>query len=265
MKIATYNVTQHRCTAARPAPLARRPPSRDVACLAGAEGRPTRSSRSRAIREAGYEAVWHGQKGPGNGVCHPRQGREARGNAARPCRATRTIRIVAISKRSWAGITVGCLYLPNGKPGSGAEVRLQAEGGSNGFSAHAASLIDEGGPVVPRRGTTTVIPTERDVYKPERWVDDALFPARNPRGVPPVARPGLDGFTPATSTRTRRSTPSGTTCGGAFSRKRGPAHRPPAPEPGAGATAEGCGRGRGRAGRWRRRATNAPTWIELGS
>jgi hypothetical protein len=42
------------------------------------------------------------------------------------------------------------------------------------FHAHAASLLEKGGPVV-LAGDYNVIPTERDVYKPERWVDDALF------------------------------------------------------------------------------------------
>jgi exodeoxyribonuclease-3 len=42
------------------------------------------------------------------------------------------------------------------------------------LSAHAAGLLERDGPVV-LAGDYNVIPTERDVYKPERWVDDALF------------------------------------------------------------------------------------------
>ena len=42
------------------------------------------------------------------------------------------------------------------------------------LTAHAATLIDSGLPVV-LAGDFNVMPTERDVYKPERWVDDALF------------------------------------------------------------------------------------------
>lgn len=42
------------------------------------------------------------------------------------------------------------------------------------FNDHAATLLASGGPVV-LAGDFNVIPTELDVYKPERWVDDALF------------------------------------------------------------------------------------------
>jgi exodeoxyribonuclease III len=42
------------------------------------------------------------------------------------------------------------------------------------FTAHAAMLLQSSKPVV-LTGDYNVIPTERDVYKPERWVDDALF------------------------------------------------------------------------------------------
>ena len=39
---------------------------------------------------------------------------------------------------------------------------------------HAATLLEAGVPVV-MAGDYNVMPTEKDVYKPERWVDDALF------------------------------------------------------------------------------------------
>jgi exodeoxyribonuclease-3 len=42
------------------------------------------------------------------------------------------------------------------------------------FAKHSASLIKSGKPVV-LTGDYNVIPTEKDAYKPERWVDDALF------------------------------------------------------------------------------------------
>ena len=43
------------------------------------------------------------------------------------------------------------------------------------LNAHAVSLLEKGGPVVLAGGLQRLSPTERDVYKPERWVDDALF------------------------------------------------------------------------------------------
>ena len=42
------------------------------------------------------------------------------------------------------------------------------------FIGGAAGLIDSGAPIVIA-GDFNVMPTERDVYKPERWHKDALF------------------------------------------------------------------------------------------
>ena len=71
------------------------------------------------------------------------------------------------------GVTVGCLYLPNGNPAPGPKFDYKLKWFER-LNAHAAGLLDRGGPVV-LAGDYNVIPTERDVYKPERWVDDALF------------------------------------------------------------------------------------------
>jgi exodeoxyribonuclease-3 len=42
------------------------------------------------------------------------------------------------------------------------------------FAQHAAELLAEGVPAV-LAGDYNVMPTELDVYKPERWIKDALF------------------------------------------------------------------------------------------
>jgi exodeoxyribonuclease-3 len=42
------------------------------------------------------------------------------------------------------------------------------------FVKRAASLLASGEPVV-LAGDYNIIPTEKDAYKPERWVNDALF------------------------------------------------------------------------------------------
>src|SRR3990170_1370256 len=42
------------------------------------------------------------------------------------------------------------------------------------LTSHAASLLHQKKPVV-LTGDYNVMPTELDVYKPERWVNDALF------------------------------------------------------------------------------------------
>ena len=74
-----------------------------------------------------------------------------------------------------AGVLIGCLYLPNGNPAAGPEVRLQARMDRPLHGARRRTLLAAACPVV-LAGDYNVIPTDQDVYKPERWVNDALFP-----------------------------------------------------------------------------------------
>jgi len=123
------------------------------------------------IEAAGYGAVWHGQKGF-NGVAVL-----AKGGAPELRRVglpgdpddTHSRYIEAVVR----GITIGCLYLPNGNPAPGPKFDYKLRWFGR-LTAHAAGLLEHGGPAV-LAGDYNVIPTERDVYKPERWVDDALF------------------------------------------------------------------------------------------
>ena len=71
------------------------------------------------------------------------------------------------------GILVGCLYLPNGNPAPGPKFDYKLRW-FNRFIAHAAELLSSDLPMV-LAGDYNVMPTDLDVYKPERWVDDALF------------------------------------------------------------------------------------------
>ena len=71
------------------------------------------------------------------------------------------------------GILIGCLYLPNGNPAPGPKFDYKL-GWFARFIAHAADLLASDLPVV-LAGDYNVMPTDLDVYKPERWVDDALF------------------------------------------------------------------------------------------
>ena len=71
------------------------------------------------------------------------------------------------------GITIGCLYLPNGNPAPGPKFDYKLRWFER-FTAHAAGLLALGKPVV-LTGDYNVMPTELDVYKSERWVEDALF------------------------------------------------------------------------------------------
>ncbi|QEH31968.1 Exodeoxyribonuclease III [Aquisphaera giovannonii] len=169
MKIATYNVNG--VGARLPVLLdwlARTRP--DVACLQELKA-PDEKFPADAVREAGYRAVWHGQKS-WNGVAILARGEEPRetrrGLPGDPDDAhSRYIEAVV------NGVTIGCLYLPNGNPAPGPKFDYKL-GWFRRLNDHAAGLLAKGGPVV-LAGDFNVIPTDADAYRPERWVRDALF------------------------------------------------------------------------------------------
>src|SRR5205085_8138199 len=70
-------------------------------------------------------------------------------------------------------IVVGSLYLPNGNPAPGPKFDYKLRWFDR-LMLHAAELLAGDAPVV-LAGDYNVMPTELDVYAPERWIDDALF------------------------------------------------------------------------------------------
>jgi exodeoxyribonuclease-3 len=70
-------------------------------------------------------------------------------------------------------VVIGCLYLPNGNPAPGPKFDYKLRWFER-LTLHASELIAADIPVV-LTGDYNVMPTELDVYKPERWLDDALF------------------------------------------------------------------------------------------
>jgi exodeoxyribonuclease III len=71
------------------------------------------------------------------------------------------------------GMIVGCLYLPNGNPAPGPRFDYKLRWFDR-LTKHAKNLLATGEPVV-LASDHNVMPTDLDVYAPERWVDDALF------------------------------------------------------------------------------------------
>jgi exodeoxyribonuclease-3 len=142
----------------------------DVACLQELKAPQDRFPEA-AFREAGYGAVWHGQKS-WNGVailargCDPIETR--RGLEGDPDDNHSRYIEAAIN-----GVLVGCLYLPNGNPAPGPKFDFKLKWFDR-LIAHAGDLIGSGAPVV-LAGDYNVMPTDLDVYAPERWLDDALF------------------------------------------------------------------------------------------
>ena len=142
----------------------------DVVCLQELKA-PDEKFPEEAILEAGYNAIWHGQKS-WNGVAILSRGHEIkelkRGLPGDP-EDLHSRYIEAIIN----GVVVGCLYLPNGNPAPGPKLEYKLAWFER-LILHAAKLLEFNLPVV-LAGDYNVMPTELDVYKPERWVDDALF------------------------------------------------------------------------------------------
>jgi len=142
----------------------------DVACLQELKASDDKFPEP-AIRQAGYRAVWHGQKG-WNGVAILARDRTPtetrRGLPGDPDDAHSRYIEAAVY-----GILIGCLYLPNGNPAPGPRFDYKLRWFDR-LATHAAELLATGMPVV-LAGDFNVMPTDLDVYRPERWVDDALF------------------------------------------------------------------------------------------
>lgn len=169
MKIATYNVNG---VNGRLPVLLRwlKEEQPDVVCLQELKA-PEEKFPLAAIEEAGYNAIWHGQKS-WNGVAILSRGlevKEVRRALPGDPEDLHSRYIEAIINN----IVIGCLYLPNGNPAPGPKFDYKLAWFKR-LTAHAKSLIDHDVPVI-LCGDYNVMPTELDVYKPERWVDDALF------------------------------------------------------------------------------------------
>ena len=71
------------------------------------------------------------------------------------------------------GLVIGCLYLPNGNPAPGPRFDYKLRWFER-LKLHAAKLLSLDLPVL-LIGDYNVIPTELDTYKPEKFIDNALF------------------------------------------------------------------------------------------
>jgi exodeoxyribonuclease III len=169
MRVVTYNING---IGARLANLTRwlSESAPDIVCLQELKA-PQERFPELAIRAAGYGVVWHGQKS-WNGVA-------ILARNADPVELRRVLpgdpedshsRYIEARVR---GLTVGCLYLPNGNPAPGPKYDYKLRWLAR-LLKHGSELVASTEPVV-LAGDFNVIPTPKDVYKPERWVDDALF------------------------------------------------------------------------------------------
>ncbi len=169
MKIATYNVNG---VNGRLPVLLRwlEEEKPDIVCLQELKAPQDRFPIG-AVQALGYSAVWQGQKS-WNGVAilvrdgEPHEIR--RGLPGDP--DDQHSRYIEAAVK---GMVIACLYLPNGNPAPGPKFDYKLAWFER-LMRHAEGLLAHKVPVVIA-GDFNVMPTELDVYAPERWLDDALF------------------------------------------------------------------------------------------
>ena len=169
MKIATYNVNG--VNGRLPVLLRWLDEAKpDVVCLQELKA-PNEKFPEQAINEAGYQAIWHGQKS-WNGVAILSRSAEIK-EVGRQLPGDENDLQSRYIEALIDGILICCLYLPNGNPAPGPKFDYKLEWFAR-LQERAAVLLDFKIPVI-LIGDFNVMPTEKDVYKPERWKDDALF------------------------------------------------------------------------------------------
>lgn len=168
MKIATYNING---IGSRLPVLLRwlEEESPDVVCLQELKA-PQQRFPLAEINKAGYHAVWHGQKS-WNGVAVLSKSaitevsRELPGDPEDS--HSRYLEVMV------AGVVVCCLYLPNGNPYPGPKFDYKMAWIKR-LTDRAKVLLEMNAPAI-LIGDFNIIPTALDTYKPEKYVNDALY------------------------------------------------------------------------------------------
>ena len=186
MKIATFNINNvNRRLPNLLAWLAEAAP--DVVCLQELKASDTDFPVA-AIRDAGYGAVWQGQR-TWNGVAILARGSD-------PVLTRRALPGDPTDKQSRyieaavEGVLIGCIYLPNGNPQPGPKFVYKLAWFDR-LIAHAAELYATGLPVV-LAGDYNVVPTDQDIYPIEVLDEGCVAAAGKPSGLSPTAGPGMD-------------------------------------------------------------------------
>jgi exodeoxyribonuclease-3 len=169
MKLATYNVNG--VNGRLPVLLKWLKQSKpDVVCLQELKASPENFPVG-PIEKAGYGAIWNGQKS-WNGVAILTRGRQPE-ETGRVLPGDPEDGHSRYIEAAIDGMLIGCLYLPNGNPAPGPKFEYKLRWFER-LRKYAGRLFPRDEPVI-LAGDFNVIPTELDAYKPERWVDDALF------------------------------------------------------------------------------------------
>jgi exodeoxyribonuclease-3 len=124
-----------------------------------------------AIEALGYSAIWHGQRSWNGVAILSRVGDPVETRRCLP--DDPNLDQSRYIEAAVCGILIGNLYAPNGNPWPGPKFDYKLAW-MDRLAEHAQDLLDSKVPAV-LIGDFNVIPTEIDVYKPERWAKDALF------------------------------------------------------------------------------------------
>lgn len=124
-----------------------------------------------ALEELGYSSIWYGQKSWNGVALMSRVGAPVETRRSLP--SDPNFEQSRYIEAAICGILIGNLYAPNGNPRPGPKFDYKLAW-LDALSAHARELLESSMPVI-LVGDYNVIPTEEDVYKPERWAKDALF------------------------------------------------------------------------------------------
>jgi exodeoxyribonuclease-3 len=169
MKIATYNVNGVNGRLPRLLEwLAETRP--DVACLQELKTDDTKFP-ARALSDAGYSAIWLGQR------AHHGVAILARG--ARPQELRRGLpgdaddREARYLEGETGGLVVASIYLPNGNPRPGPRFDYKLAWFDR-LVAHARTLLATRRDIV-LAGDFNVVPTDADIYDPIAWREDAVM------------------------------------------------------------------------------------------
>ncbi len=184
MKIATFNINNVNkrlpnlldwLRAAKP----------DVACLQELKA-PQHQFPAAALRDAGYHAVWLGEK-RWNGVAILARNEPVLTRTALPGDASDTqSRYI---EAAVDGIVVGCLYAPNGNPQPGPRFDYKLAWLER-LRRHARTLLKANVPLV-LAGDYNVAPTPRDIYPTRSWDDDALIQPESRAAFVGIVKLGL--------------------------------------------------------------------------
>ena len=124
-----------------------------------------------AVESHGYQAIWHGQKSWNGVALLSRVGEPVETRRALP--GDPNLEQSRYIEAAICGILIGNMYAPNGNPQPGPKFDYKLAW-MDALYAHAQDLLDSRAPAL-LIGDYNVIPTDEDVYKPERWKKDALF------------------------------------------------------------------------------------------